>query len=513
MRPTQTVAGGAELQRHPSGPFVDLWPAEAIEAVHAAALAVLARAGVRVEAPAARDALLAAGCTPLDGERVSVPAGLVDEALARCPQRYTLAARDRARSLAVDPGPGPTYVHNLGGGRDVIDPRRGDGRRATLRDQALATRIMHHLAHQHAVTALWQPGDVPDLLEPLYSYAVLTWETDKAVGGPGVSFAFQALCLREMATAVTGADGADGVYPVDIAFSPVSPLTLGREVTEALVQQARAGGAAIEILPCPAAATTAPGALSAALAQQHAEVLAGVVLTEVVAPGTPVYYGPRLSVADPRSGLVVSGSPETGVAGYAAVLLARRCGLACDCYGPSSDSKVMDVQLGYEHMVNALFGLAARPRWLSGIGEMQAGVGSCLEALVVDDEVLNYATYALAPRPWDADALDVEAMVEGALAGRGFLGTRHTRRYVRTDFAQPLLGYRGGLGEWLASGRRDVVDLATERVAELTAQAPVGLPDDVVAAFADIIARAARAAGLVEWPDVRRLLAAAGAPA
>jgi len=31
----------------------------------------------------------------------------------------------------------------------------------------------------------------------------------------------------EMAKVVTGASGDDGVYPVDIAFSPVSPLLLG----------------------------------------------------------------------------------------------------------------------------------------------------------------------------------------------------------------------------------------------------------------------------------------------
>ena len=305
-----------------------------------------------------------------------------------------LAARDPERSLAMDPDPGVTYVHNLGGARDVSDPRTGAGRRATLRDQVLATRIMHHLVHQQQVTSLWQPEDVPDLLEPLYSYLILAHETDKAIGGPGISHPFQALYLQEMAQAVTGADGGDGVYPIDLAFSPVSPLILGGDVSDALVEQVRRGGVAVEILPCPAAATTAPGALSAALAQQHAEVLAGVVLTQAAAPGTPVYYGPRLSAVDPRSGVVVSGTPETGVASAAAVLLARRCGLACDCYGPCSDSKVVDAQFGYERAVNALLGLAPQPRLLSGIGEIQAGVASCLEVLVIDDEVLNNVRYA-----------------------------------------------------------------------------------------------------------------------
>ena len=98
-------------------------------------------------------------------------------------------------------------MHNLGGARDVVDPRSGAARRATLHDQVLATRVMHNLAHQQTVTSLWQPEDVPDLLEPLYSYLVLAHETDKAIGGPGISYPFQALYLQEMAVAVTGADG------------------------------------------------------------------------------------------------------------------------------------------------------------------------------------------------------------------------------------------------------------------------------------------------------------------
>ncbi len=105
--------------------------------------------------------------------------------------------------------------------------------------------------------------------------------------------------------------------------------------------------------------------------------------------------------------------------------------------GPATDSKVVDAQFGYEHAFNALVGLAARPRLLSGIGDLQTGVASCLEALVVDDEVLNYAFYALSQRPWDEDALDIEAMVEGVLGGHGFLGTKHTRRYIRSEFVAP----------------------------------------------------------------------------
>lgn len=486
--------------------LMDIWPEEAVEAMHAASLTLLERAGVRVESPAARDLMLAAGCTLGAGDRVLVPGAVVREALASCPASFTLAARDATKSLEMDGEPGQTYVHNLGGAREVVDPRSGAGRLATMRDQRLAVRVMHQLTHQHQLTSLWQPQDVPASLEPLYSYLVLAYESDKAIGGPGISHPIQALYLHEMAVAVTEADGSGGIYPVDLAFSPVSPLILGREVTDALVEQVRRGGIAVEILPCPAAATTAPGTISAGVAQQNAEVLAGVVLTQVVAPGTPVYYGPRLSAVDPRSGVVVSGTPETGVASIAAVLLARRYGMACDCYGPDSDAKVVDAQFGYERMANALLGLAARPRLLSGVGSIQAGVASCLEVLVIDDEVLENAFYALSSRPWDADALDVDTMVDGVLSGRGFLGTRHTRRYIRSEFVTPSVGYRGGLSDWLDSGRAGVVDLASEKAADYVAREPVGLPDAVLEDLCALIARCAGEAGVGDHPDPRRVL-------
>ena len=484
---------------------IDIWSDEAIEAMHLASLDLLERAGVRVESPAALDLFLAAGCA-VSGGRVRVPRQVVMDAVAACPASFTLAARDPAKAIVLDGEPGPTYVHNMGGAADVTDPRSGALRRARLRDQILGARVMHGLVNQHCVTSLWQPQDVPAELEPLYSYLALAFETDKPIGGPGVSHAYQARFLHAMAVAVTGADGTDGVYPVDLAFSPVSPLVLGGDVTDALVSQVRRGGVVVEILPCPAAATTAPGTLSGAIAQQNAEILAGITLTQLAAPGTPVYYGPRLSAVDPRSGVVVSGTPETGVASVAAVLLARRYGLACDCYGPCSDSKVLDAQYGYERSVNALLGLAARPRLLSGIGEVQAGVGSCLEALVIDDEVLNNVVYALAARPWDADALDVDAMVDGVLSGKGFLGTKHTRRYIRSEFVAPLLSYRGGLGEWQASGRAGVVDLAAERAAALVEREPLGLPGDVLDELCRLIAACAAEVGVEVVPDPRAAL-------
>ena len=288
------------MNDHSNGALLAIWPDEAIDAIHLASMAVLERAGCAWNRPAARDLLLAAGCTAAQGQRVLVPRAVVRQALDACPASYTLAARDPRKSLAMDAEPAQTYVHNMGGARDVADARTGVSRRATVRDQARASRIMHHLVNQQQITSLWQPQDVPDLLEPLYSYLVLAFETDKAIGGPGISHPFQAHYLQQMAQAVTGADGAGGRYPVDLAFSPVSPLILGREVTDALIAQVRRGGVVVEILPCPAAATTAPGASPPPWPSRTPRCWPASCSRRRWSPGTPVYYGPRLSAVDPR---------------------------------------------------------------------------------------------------------------------------------------------------------------------------------------------------------------------
>ena len=104
---------------------VAVWPDEAIEAMHAAALALLERAGVRVESPAARHLLLEAGCNPAGEDRLTIPRQAVDDALAACPREYVLAARDPERSLEMDPDPGGTYAHNMGGAARRQRPAHG----------------------------------------------------------------------------------------------------------------------------------------------------------------------------------------------------------------------------------------------------------------------------------------------------------------------------------------------------------------------------------------------------
>jgi len=484
-----------------------LWPDEAIEAMRRAARQILERVGVRVDSPRAAAALEAAGCAPGDAGRLLMPAAVVDAALAALPVEFTLLARDPARSVPVSPAPTATFVHNSGEDPNIADPVSGRARPAIMADQSRAARVMHRLRYPQTVNSLFWPSDAPAELQPLYSYLALALETDKHLGSPCIDYAWQVAPMSAMAAAVAGASAGRGDYALDVSFSPVSPLQLPAEVCDGLLEAA-AHDVVVEVLPCPMAGTTAPASLAGSLAQQHAEVLAGVVLAQVARAGTPCVAGVRLGPTHPRSGEFLGGAPEGSLASLGATQLARRDGLACDCYGPTSGSPVLELQTGLDEALTLALSALARPRFLSGCGTMQ-GTASCLEALVVHDQLFAALFNGLTPRPFDDEALAVDAVAEAVLDGKGFLGLKHTRRYLRSEVEQPLLGFRGGIDEWLATGRSSLVDEARARVAELVAGEPLGLPDDVLGELCDLIDGAARTRGFDAWPDPRRLAAAA----
>lgn len=479
------------------------WTGEALAAIDEAARKLLAEVGVGVSSPTVRETLLKAGGEPGAGDRIKLPRAVVAAALEACPERFVMAARCPDNDLVIDPHPGPVYGHNTGETAITLDPVTAQPSPSTFAGQVAAARVMHHMRYLRSMNPLLSPQDVPGSLTPLYSYLALATQTDKVVNGPGVSEPGQVSYLIRMADIVAGAAGRDA-RPLAIYFSPVSPVRLGGDVTEALMLGADAG-VVCQVLPAPTAGTTAPVVLSAALAQQHAEVLAGVVAVQAVSPGTPCFYGPRLHASDPQMGSAVWGTPVLGLCAAGATLLARGVGLASDCYGLATDAKVIDAQNGYECALNGMLAAAARPRYLSGYGSLHTVVATSFEQLEVDDEMLGYIEFALAERPWDAEALDGQTLAEGVQAGN-FLAARQTRKYLRREACPTRISFHGGLNEWQEKGRTGVLDAARERLHEHLATETPGLPGDAEEQLCALIDEAARDLGLAEWPDPRRLL-------
>ena len=109
-------------------------------------------------------------------------------------------------------------------------------------------------------------------------------------------------------------------------ISSLTPLGYSRGMAGAILRYAQEGQVLL-MANLAMAGSTAPITLVGLLAMQNAELLAGIVLTQLVVPGTPIIFGTTSTNIDMRSGSLAIGSPELAQVTAAHMQLARFYGL------------------------------------------------------------------------------------------------------------------------------------------------------------------------------------------
>ena len=107
------------------------------------------------------------------------------------------------------------------------------------------------------------------------------------------------------------------------------------------------------------ASGTAPGTLAGTLAQENAEILAGVVVTQLLGPGTPILYGGIPHIMDPRTSICSFGSPEQALMAVAMVQLGRFYGFPVYINVGLTDAKALGRPGGHRKGRHS----GARARW------------------------------------------------------------------------------------------------------------------------------------------------------
>ena len=454
-----------------------------IEAIHAATLRILHETGVILTHPEAVDLLTAHGAR-VDGSRVYLPPDVVEAALARTPE--TVALRGRA-GLPITLGDGALHWHNMGGARDMFDLASGQVRGALLEDVRQSTMVLDALEHVSSLTTLVTPRDVPDHMMALAMYRHTLPHTTKFVHGSGVTNGKEVDFIVKMAEVIGPPQEV-----LSLPVSPVSPLTFPDDLVDAMLAIARRG-IPFWPLPSPTVGTTAPMTLAGALAQQNAENIAAIVLTQLAHPGLPVVYSGRLAVLEPRTGASIWGAVELGMVSAATVQLGHRYRLPVNVYGFATNAYTYDIQSGYERALNAILPALAGADELSGIGGMGAVVISSLTQLVLDNEIAASVKKARQGFAVNSDTLAVDVIHNVMQRTRNFMGERHTVKHLRTgEISYPRLAERRGLQEWDRDKRRGMVERAGAEVQRILAehQAPPLTPEqektlDAIMAAAD----------------------------
>lgn len=461
-----------------------------IQDIHEAALLILRDAGVVVHHEGVLKLLAEAGAQVERQRKIALlPELLVMDCVARAGKQYILYGRDPARTARF--GYGDLALMSSPGQRAWIDSQTGQLRPATMQDLRDAIRLADALPNITIVGSMAQPAE----LSENYREVVLTAELVKNTGKPTRTWVHNGRTARyvlEIYRTIAGGDGALRARPMVEAFlEPISPLQLPRDGLDVLIEFVRAGQP-VSIGPMAMASGTAPATLSGTLAQENAEILAGVVVTEILAPGTPVTYGGIPHIMDPRTSICSFGSPEQALMAVAMVQMGRFYGFPVYINVGLTDSKVLDVQAGIEKGSTMVLGALAGADTFGHAGICGTDHGAGLAWLAVDDAIMGYVKRIVRGFQVNPETLAADLVKTVGPAG-SYLAEEHTVKHFRQELWLPGRAWtRETWDLWEAQGRTSMADRALEEVNHILATHKSEPMDEALAQEIDRIVECAK---------------------
>jgi trimethylamine--corrinoid protein Co-methyltransferase len=238
-----------------------------------------------------------------------------------------------------------------------------------------------------------------------------------------------------------------------------------------------------------------PATLAGALAQQHAEAMAGLALAQLVNPGTPVVYGGFTSNVDMKSGAPAFGTPEYTRAAIAGGQLARHLGLPYRSSNANA-ANCVDVQAAYESQMSLWGAVMGQSNFIMhGAGWLEGGLCASFEKFVLDVEMLQMMSEVLTPLEVSEDSLGLDAIREVGPGGH-FFGAAHTLARYETAFYSPLLSDWRNFETWEEAGSETATQRANRLYKSVLADfTPPPLDPAIREALDDFVARRTREGG------------------
>ncbi len=438
-----------------------------ISAIHDASLAILRDVGVQIPNAEVLQVLAEAGASvDFSREVARIPEDLVADALEGSGKQFTLYGRGRAKTARF--GYGDFVLVSSPGQFSWVEEAGGPRRDPTSEDAGRGILVGDALEHINIVGALGMALDIPTPIRDVWMAAELVKGTSKPTHvwvANGTTLHY----ILEIYEAVMGGAEAHRQYPMIAGFvEPISPLRFAETGLEILVTCARYG-LPLFFAPMVQAAATGPATLAGTLAQENAEILAGIVIVQLFGPSCAVCYGGIPHIMDLRTMQISFGSPEQGLMAVAMAQVAQHYGLPSYINVGLGDSKLVDAQSGLERGMTLLMGALAGADTFGHMGIAGADQAASLEQLIVDNEMAAYVKRILRGFAVNRETLALE-VIERVGIGGNFLADRHTVTHFRRELWSPDLFDRRDWQSWWEDGAKVMVQRAREKKRQILSE-------------------------------------------
>jgi trimethylamine--corrinoid protein Co-methyltransferase len=457
---------------------------EQCEKLHNGSLEILSRTGVRLYQQEAIDLLKRAGAPVSDGNRVRIPAGMVEKALTTVPKRITLYDRHGDPAIYLEDGrcaygPGSDCLN-------IIDHRTGERRKPVLQDVVEGATLCDALSHIDFAMSMFLPVDVDMMVSDRYQMEVLLNTTTKPIVFVTNEFS-GCLDAVEMAEAVAG--GAEALMLRPLVACYINVTTGLRHNEEALQKLLFLAGKGLPLMYVPVviAGISGPMTVAASTALVNAGMLVGLVLSQLKREGAPfVAPGWGGEGLDMRTMVSPYCSPDPRGVVHA---MARYYRLPMFGLGGCSDSKMVDQQAAAEASLTLMVETLGGANLIHDLGYLESGLCGSLAQLVICNEIVSWIEHLAAPIEINDETLALALIDEQGPDGQ-FLDSDHTMAHFRERW-YPTVFECGNYDQWLAKGGLGLGERAAERAEKILAEHEIEpLPQEVQEKIRAVVRRA-----------------------
>jgi len=450
---------------------------ESIQKIHATAMQLIDEVGFQVNSETAFELFKKAGLRVDSEERlVRLSPEKAMELINIAPSEIRLCGQEEKHDIVL--GGSRVYAGTGGTALYIYEPDTDRKRPANLNDIRQISKLVDQLENIHLLMLSTYPNELPvEHVDVNRFFAGLDNSTKHIMGG--VYTADGVRHVIRMAEIIVGSAEALRERPViSMIACSMSPMKLDAHYGDLVVLIAQSGVP----LVCPAeplCGATSPVTLAGNLVIQTVDSLMGVMLAQIVNPGTPVIFGSVATSTDLTTLNYLAGSVEMGLINAGGAQMAQFYKLPFYATGGMTDSKMLDAQSGYESAISGLLCALAGANFIhDAAGLMEFAMTVCYEKLVTDNEILGMVMRAVEGIRVDDETLAYD-VIKQVGPGGNFITARHTRQFMRREHYLPALSDRESREDWESKGKKSTWQKAGEIVQQLITNDGYSLPEAV----------------------------------
>ncbi len=451
---------------------------EDVNRLHEKCLHVLINKGVSVEYPKALGILDKAGAQVDHAtQMVRFPLDIIEMALQSAPKSFTVMGSDAKYDFELPHPTGSFYTCTCVQSMRYHDPDTNQFCDVTSDRLAEWVQLASRLDHIDKI-AIQTATDVPQQTADVHSLNILLQNTDKPL--MVLPYCLETIEYQfELMLAKAGSAEALRERPMLYMYpTSLSPLKFKPMDMEEIIQSCRYGVPMV-VNSLAISGGTAPMTIAGTALLAGVEIMAMLVMAQLIAPGIPIIPSIYTTSMEMASGNALLNNAESMLGrATASQFIKEAFGLPVETFSYMTDAYVSDGQALLEKsLMPALLHLAGSDIQY-GAGRLGGSTYASPVQLIIDDQVTQIIKRCTDGVAVGDDDLAMEEIMN-IEPGSDFMSSEHTLRHCR-ELIRPDLFVPSTIDDWEAAGRKDLYQRAVETYRDMKKNlAPPLLPEDI----------------------------------